>query len=138
MKGPFAFGFERARLCSRAARGANGKGTASVVPLASARDSGFSPLRDITLLSSGARQRTAGLHAIVSRNARRFRDAEVFARSCLNLYCETRKANIRMLTFVTGATGFLGSHVARALEDQGAKLRLLVRPTSNLKNLEGL
>ncbi|MGO9085442.1 MAG: hopanoid-associated sugar epimerase [Candidatus Sulfotelmatobacter sp.] len=43
-----------------------------------------------------------------------------------------------MLVFLTGATGFLGSHVARALADQGAELRLLVRPTSNLKNLEGL
>jgi dihydroflavonol-4-reductase len=43
-----------------------------------------------------------------------------------------------MLVFVTGATGFLGSHVARALSDQGANLRLLVRPTSNLKNLQGL
>lgn len=43
-----------------------------------------------------------------------------------------------MLTFVTGATGFLGSHVARALRDQGANLRLLVRSTSNLKNLQGL
>ncbi|MFZ0417568.1 MAG: hopanoid-associated sugar epimerase, partial [Candidatus Sulfotelmatobacter sp.] len=43
-----------------------------------------------------------------------------------------------MLTFLTGATGFLGSHVARALAEQGADLRLLVRPTSNLKNLEGL
>jgi dihydroflavonol-4-reductase len=43
-----------------------------------------------------------------------------------------------MKAFVTGATGFLGSHVARALADQGAELRLLVRPTSNLKNLEGL
>ena len=40
--------------------------------------------------------------------------------------------------FVTGATGFLGSHVARSLADQGADLRLLVRPTSNLKNLQGL
>jgi len=40
--------------------------------------------------------------------------------------------------FVTGATGFLGSHVARVLSDQGASLRLLVRPTSNLKNLQGL
>jgi dihydroflavonol-4-reductase len=43
-----------------------------------------------------------------------------------------------MLTFLTGATGFLGSHVARALAAQGAALRILVRPTSNLKNLEGL
>ena len=43
-----------------------------------------------------------------------------------------------MLAFVTGATGFLGSHVARALAQQGARLRLLVRSTSNLKNLEGL
>jgi dihydroflavonol-4-reductase len=40
--------------------------------------------------------------------------------------------------FVTGATGFLGSHVASVLAGQGADLRLLVRPTSNLKNLEGL
>lgn len=43
-----------------------------------------------------------------------------------------------MLAFVTGATGFLGSHVARVLSEQGANLRLLVRPTSNLKNLESL
>jgi dihydroflavonol-4-reductase len=43
-----------------------------------------------------------------------------------------------MLAFVTGATGFLGSHVARALAAQGAELRLLVRPTSNLRNLDGL
>jgi dihydroflavonol-4-reductase len=40
--------------------------------------------------------------------------------------------------FVTGATGFLGSHVARVLAEQGADLRLLVRSSSNLKNLEGL
>jgi len=40
-----------------------------------------------------------------------------------------------MLAFVTGATGFLGSHVARVLAEQGAELRLLVRPASNLRNL---
>src|SRR6202521_5655412 len=40
-----------------------------------------------------------------------------------------------MLAFVTGATGFLGSHVARVLAEQGARLRLLVRPTSDLRNL---
>jgi dihydroflavonol-4-reductase len=43
-----------------------------------------------------------------------------------------------MLAFVTGATGFLGSHVARALAAQGAQLRLLVRPTSDLRNIEDL
>jgi dihydroflavonol-4-reductase len=40
--------------------------------------------------------------------------------------------------FVTGATGFLGSHVARVLAEQGAELRLLVRPTSDLRNIDGL
>src|SRR6202171_4537852 len=43
-----------------------------------------------------------------------------------------------MLALVTGATGFLGSHVARVLEQQGAQLRLLVRPTSDLRNIDDL
>jgi len=43
-----------------------------------------------------------------------------------------------MLVFVTGATGFLGSHVARVLIEQGAKLRLLVRNSSDLRNIEDL
>lgn len=43
-----------------------------------------------------------------------------------------------MKAFVTGATGFLGSHVARALAEQGAELRVLVRPSSDLRNIEGL
>ena len=43
-----------------------------------------------------------------------------------------------MLAFVTGATGFLGSHVARVLADNGAEMRLLVRASSNLRNIEGL
>ena len=43
-----------------------------------------------------------------------------------------------MKAFVTGATGFLGSHVARVLGEQGADLRLLVRSTSNLRNLAGI
>jgi dihydroflavonol-4-reductase len=43
-----------------------------------------------------------------------------------------------MLAFITGATGFVGSHVARAVADQGAELRLLVRATSDLRNIEDL
>jgi dihydroflavonol-4-reductase len=43
-----------------------------------------------------------------------------------------------MKVFLTGATGFVGHHVAKALAAQGADLRLLVRKTSNLKNLEGI
>jgi dihydroflavonol-4-reductase len=43
-----------------------------------------------------------------------------------------------MKVFVTGATGFVGHHVARELAAEGAELRLLVRKTSNLANLEGI
>ncbi len=43
-----------------------------------------------------------------------------------------------MKIFVTGATGFVGHHVAKALAAEGADLRLLVRKSSNLRNLEGL
>src|ERR1700761_3188359 len=43
-----------------------------------------------------------------------------------------------MKVFVTGATGFLGSHVARELAKQGAALRLLFRSSSSLSTLEGL
>ena len=43
-----------------------------------------------------------------------------------------------MKAFITGATGFVGAHVARALAAQGAELRLLVRPTSPLENIAEL
>src|SRR3982074_3145580 len=43
-----------------------------------------------------------------------------------------------MRAFITGATGFVGSHVARALAAQGADLRLLVRSTSRLDNIADL
>jgi dihydroflavonol-4-reductase len=43
-----------------------------------------------------------------------------------------------MKVFVTGATGFVGHHVAKALAAEGANLRLLTRHTSNLANLEGI
>src|ERR1700751_1398292 len=40
-----------------------------------------------------------------------------------------------MRLFVTGATGFVGSHVAQLAAAQGAELRLLARKTSNTSNL---
>ena len=43
-----------------------------------------------------------------------------------------------MKIFLTGATGFVGHHVARALASEGAELRMLVRKTSNLASLEGI
>ena len=43
-----------------------------------------------------------------------------------------------MKAFVTGATGFVGSHVARLLAEQGADLRLLVRSSSRADNIAGL
>ncbi|MGZ4831999.1 MAG: hopanoid-associated sugar epimerase [Terriglobales bacterium] len=43
-----------------------------------------------------------------------------------------------MKAFVTGATGFVGSHVARELALQGADLRLLVRKSSPTINIDDL
>jgi dihydroflavonol-4-reductase len=43
-----------------------------------------------------------------------------------------------MKVFLTGATGFVGNHVAKALASEGADLRLLVRKSSNLAHLEGI
>jgi dihydroflavonol-4-reductase len=43
-----------------------------------------------------------------------------------------------MTTLVTGATGFVGSHVARQLVTAGHPVRILVRKNSNLRPLEGL
>jgi dihydroflavonol-4-reductase len=40
--------------------------------------------------------------------------------------------------FLTGATGFVGSHVARAYAELGADLRLLTRSSSNVASLEGI
>ncbi len=43
-----------------------------------------------------------------------------------------------MLALVTGASGFVGSAVARRLLDAGHRVRALVRPTSDRRNLVGL
>jgi dihydroflavonol-4-reductase len=41
-------------------------------------------------------------------------------------------------TLVTGATGFIGSHVLRLLLDRGDRVRVLVRSSSRKSNIEGL
>lgn len=42
------------------------------------------------------------------------------------------------MILVTGASGFVGNHVARALVKRGEEVRILVRPTSNLSFLSDL
>lgn len=43
-----------------------------------------------------------------------------------------------MRAFVTGATGFIGAHIARALLERGGRVRCLVRGSSPGTNLDGL
>jgi dihydroflavonol-4-reductase len=45
---------------------------------------------------------------------------------------------VGMTTLVTGATGFIGANVVRALLDAGAAVRVLTRPGSDTRNLTGL
>lgn len=42
------------------------------------------------------------------------------------------------MIFLTGGSGFVGAHLARALVERDAEVRCLVRPTSDRTNLEGL
>ena len=43
-----------------------------------------------------------------------------------------------LTTLVTGATGFLGSHVARLLLERGDRVRVLQRASSSTRLLDGL
>ena len=43
-----------------------------------------------------------------------------------------------MSTIVTGATGFIGSHIVRKLVGRGEEVKVLVRKTSNTKNIDDL
>ncbi|HTQ86082.1 MAG TPA: hopanoid-associated sugar epimerase [Candidatus Solibacter sp.] len=43
-----------------------------------------------------------------------------------------------MTTLVTGATGFVGSHIARLLAERGEAVRVLVRPSSRAAVLDGV
>ena len=43
-----------------------------------------------------------------------------------------------MATVVTGATGFIGSHITRKLVERGDRVKVLLRKTSNTKNIDSL
>lgn len=43
-----------------------------------------------------------------------------------------------MISLVTGASGFLGSHVARQVAARGERVRVLLRPASQTRAIEGL
>ncbi|HET6216936.1 MAG TPA: NAD-dependent epimerase/dehydratase family protein, partial [Acidobacteriaceae bacterium] len=55
---------------------------------------------------------------------------------CLLFLLRTEVEGLKV--FITGATGFVGSHVAQELSRRGADLRILIRSTSKLENLAGL
>jgi nucleoside-diphosphate-sugar epimerase len=46
--------------------------------------------------------------------------------------------NKKPLALLTGATGFIGSHLAESLLNRGFRVRALVRPTSDLRWIKGL
>ncbi len=46
--------------------------------------------------------------------------------------------NTKMRVLITGATGFIGSHLCRALVEAGHTIRALIRPTSSLALIDGL
>ncbi len=50
----------------------------------------------------------------------------------------TRSGRFVLKTLVTGATGFIGSHVARQLVERGEYVRVLARKASSPANLQGL
>jgi nucleoside-diphosphate-sugar epimerase len=50
----------------------------------------------------------------------------------------THRNNGRVRVFLTGATGFVGGAIARALAHQGAEIHALVRPTADRSALDGL
>ena len=43
-----------------------------------------------------------------------------------------------MATVVTGATGFIGSHITKKLVERGERVKVLIRRTSNTKNIDSL
>jgi dihydroflavonol-4-reductase len=79
----------------------------------------------------------AGLAALCCRRENRLQILYRLFRKYFR-YTPARGKDHELRVFITGATGFVGSHVARSYADAGAQLRLLTRSTSRLDALAGL
>jgi dihydroflavonol-4-reductase len=59
-------------------------------------------------------------------------------RATASLSPENPKTMKRDFILVTGAAGFIGSHITELLSRQGYRVKAFVRHTSNTENLDGL
>src|SRR3954470_22876013 len=79
---------------------------------------------------------SSGRHAVLSVTTAVF--AAFTGGRSIRLGTAVYDASRMALTLVTGGSGFVGSHVVRALAARGDELRLLARGRANLSHLDEL